>query len=148
MALLLDRGDCDHCRTFHARATSYFRISASATQHEHFGPCSRCRSEQCGSRIVHNAPPLKTTNYPRARLASSATRARTEEVETAWKPPLRWLAGGCRSLRDSSAVEQHGHRIGILAAQQLAHQDAIVVRDGEVAVADGFELHHPRGADV
>src|SRR5437588_10404161 len=53
-----------------------------------------------------------------------------------------------RSLRDSSAVEQHGHRIGILAAQQLAHQDAIVVRDGEVAVADGFELHHPRGADV
>src|SRR5205807_10542133 len=82
MALLLDRGDCDHCRTFHARATSYFRISASATQHEHFGPCSRCRSEQCGSRIVHNAPPLKTTNYPRARLASSATRAKTEEVET------------------------------------------------------------------
>src|SRR5437868_4986087 len=27
MALLLDRRDCDHCRTFHARATNYFKIS-------------------------------------------------------------------------------------------------------------------------
>src|SRR5689334_16412787 len=51
MELLLDRGDRDHCRTFHARATNYFRISAFATQHEHFGRCSRCRSEQCGSKI-------------------------------------------------------------------------------------------------
>src|SRR5438874_1992408 len=62
--------DCRHCRTFRAPAASYFRISASATQHEYFGPCSRCRSEQCGSKIVHNAPPSRILALPMLRITS------------------------------------------------------------------------------